>query len=596
MSIDLAAAEELFATSTDATVGLEEEFAVLDAASLDLVPRFEELRDLAIADDPVLAEAIAGELISSEIEIRSGRGEDVHDALRRQRDVRNRLFSLAESRGVALGATGTHPWADYREQHNIDTEHYRRVVDGLRYVARRNNTFSLHVHVGRARRRARGPRVRPAAPGAPIAAQHQRQLALPRRARQRAALGALAGLHQELPALRHPRRVRVVEGLPRLHRLPHPHRVDHRVHAGVVVDSPAPLVRDGRGAHLRRADHRAGGRGAQRADRGLRGAGPARHRRGRALHRSAAPAGRGELLARDPLRAGRDAARPRSRRAVPGGRGDRAAAAVDRPGARGAGPRADLPGAQRRPAPAPRDRRAVPACRRSSPPPCARPVRPTSRRPRPHERAAAAEQHSPGSPPRRSCAPPTSSSSSRSASRTCSSRPSSRSSTSAACAPGSCRATRARPTLSSCAGHRGRAGAAAAGRAGPRARRAPDPRRDLAAADGVRAPGRRRRGAGDDGPAGPRAPRSRPSRRRRARSSRPTRTIRGLRRAAEGSGFRGVDAGRTAPPPPSSIGCAPSERVWRPRGRLLPLAHASACRRRAVTRIRSHRRRTSELE
>src|SRR6188472_3686654 len=148
MPIDLAAAEELFATSTDATVGLEEEFAILDAASLDLVPRFEELRDLAIADDPVLAEAIAGELISSEIEIRSGRGEDVHDALRRQRDARNRLFALAESRGVALGATGTHPWADYRDQRNIDTEHYRRVVDGLRYVARRNNTFSLHVHVG----------------------------------------------------------------------------------------------------------------------------------------------------------------------------------------------------------------------------------------------------------------------------------------------------------------------------------------------------------------------------------------------------------------------------------------------------------------
>src|SRR6476620_2459097 len=148
MPIDLASAEELFAVSTDATVGLEEEFAILDAASLDLVPRFEELRDLATADDPVLAEAIAGELISSEIEIRSGRGEDVHDALRRQRDARNRLFALAESRGVALGATGTHPWADYREQRNIDTEHYRRVVDGLRYVARRNNTFSLHVHVG----------------------------------------------------------------------------------------------------------------------------------------------------------------------------------------------------------------------------------------------------------------------------------------------------------------------------------------------------------------------------------------------------------------------------------------------------------------
>ena len=65
-----------------------------------------------------------------------------------QRDRRRRLFALAADRGVALGATGTHPWADYREQRIIDTEHYHRVEDGLKYVAWRNNTFSLHVHVG----------------------------------------------------------------------------------------------------------------------------------------------------------------------------------------------------------------------------------------------------------------------------------------------------------------------------------------------------------------------------------------------------------------------------------------------------------------
>jgi glutamate---cysteine ligase / carboxylate-amine ligase len=148
MSLDTDRAAESFAASTDWTVGLEEEFAILDPESLDLVPRFEELRDAAAANDPVLSESISGELISSEIEIRSGRGEDVHDALARQRDHRRRLFELAAARGVVLGSTGTHPWADYREQPNIDTEHYRRVVEGLQYVARRNNTFSLHVHVG----------------------------------------------------------------------------------------------------------------------------------------------------------------------------------------------------------------------------------------------------------------------------------------------------------------------------------------------------------------------------------------------------------------------------------------------------------------
>jgi glutamate---cysteine ligase / carboxylate-amine ligase len=148
MTIDADRAAEAFAAATDFTVGIEEEFAVVDAGTLDLVPRFEELRDSAAAEDPLLSEAIAGELISSEIEIRSGRGEDLADAQARQRELRQRLFASAAGRGIALGATGTHPWSDYREQHNIDTEHYHRVVDGLQYVARRNNTFSMHVHVG----------------------------------------------------------------------------------------------------------------------------------------------------------------------------------------------------------------------------------------------------------------------------------------------------------------------------------------------------------------------------------------------------------------------------------------------------------------
>jgi glutamate---cysteine ligase / carboxylate-amine ligase len=148
MTIDADRAAEFFAAATDFTVGIEEEFALLDPQTLDLVPRFEELRDAAAAGDPLLSEGIAGELISSEIEIRSGRGEDLADALARQRELRHRLFGLAAASGIALGATGTHPWSDYREQPNIDTEHYRRVVDGLQYVARRNNTFSIHVHVG----------------------------------------------------------------------------------------------------------------------------------------------------------------------------------------------------------------------------------------------------------------------------------------------------------------------------------------------------------------------------------------------------------------------------------------------------------------
>jgi carboxylate-amine ligase len=146
-SLDLDRAADTFAEASDFTVGVEEEFSILDPQTLDMLPRFEQLRDAA-QSDPLLHEHITGELISSEIEIISGVGGDLHDALERQREHRRRLFALAAAQGVALGATGTHPWADYREQPIIDTEHYRRVEEGLKYVAWRNNTFSLHVHLG----------------------------------------------------------------------------------------------------------------------------------------------------------------------------------------------------------------------------------------------------------------------------------------------------------------------------------------------------------------------------------------------------------------------------------------------------------------
>ncbi len=145
--LDMPRVREVFEASTDFTVGLEEEFAILDPRTLALDQRFEELRSAA-QDDPVLAESVAGELIKSEIEIRSGRGENFADAVAKQREARSRLFALAARHDALLGATGTHPWSPWQDQEIIDTEHYRRVQDSLQYVAWRNNTFSVHVHVG----------------------------------------------------------------------------------------------------------------------------------------------------------------------------------------------------------------------------------------------------------------------------------------------------------------------------------------------------------------------------------------------------------------------------------------------------------------
>ena len=145
--LDLDHVREIFEASTDFTIGLEEEFAIVDPETLELEDRFEELHEASQEDD-VLAEAAAGELIASEIEIRSGRAETFAEAIELQSDRRARLFRLVSDRGLALAATGTHPWANYLDQKIIDTAHYRRLADDLRWVAQRNNTWSLHLHIG----------------------------------------------------------------------------------------------------------------------------------------------------------------------------------------------------------------------------------------------------------------------------------------------------------------------------------------------------------------------------------------------------------------------------------------------------------------
>ncbi|HEY6731703.1 MAG TPA: YbdK family carboxylate-amine ligase [Solirubrobacterales bacterium] len=147
MSLDLDLAREKFESSQDFTIGLEEEFAILDPQTLELAHRFEDVY-AACQRDAVLAESAAGELIASEVEIRSGRAETFAEAVERQRDRRARLFDLVAGLGLTLGAMGTHPWANYLDQRIIDTPHYNRLRHELGWVAQRNNTWSLHLHMG----------------------------------------------------------------------------------------------------------------------------------------------------------------------------------------------------------------------------------------------------------------------------------------------------------------------------------------------------------------------------------------------------------------------------------------------------------------
>ncbi len=139
-------ARERFDSAIDFTVAVEEEFGLLDPASLDLVNRFEEVQAAAVGTP--LESHLAGELIASEVEVKTGRVESFAAIPQTLADRRAELLALVEPLGLALGATGTHPWANWKDQRIIDTPHYRLNDQILRYVVWKNTSFGIHVHVG----------------------------------------------------------------------------------------------------------------------------------------------------------------------------------------------------------------------------------------------------------------------------------------------------------------------------------------------------------------------------------------------------------------------------------------------------------------
>ena len=142
----LAASKAAFEEVADFTVAVEEEFALLDPTTLELVNRFEDVQQAAQGTE--LEPHLVGELIASEVEVRTGRCETFAECAERLGDRRAQLRTLVDSLGMGLSSVGTHPWSPWQEQRIIDTPHYRQNDELLRYVVWRNNTFGLHVHVG----------------------------------------------------------------------------------------------------------------------------------------------------------------------------------------------------------------------------------------------------------------------------------------------------------------------------------------------------------------------------------------------------------------------------------------------------------------
>jgi len=141
----LAGVRERFAASTDFTIGLEEEFQILDPVTLGLVNRYE---DLTAAAEPALRDRLAGELIAGEVEFKTHAHPDLTRAAAELAQGRIDLCTTADRLGLTLGVTGVHPFSPWTQQRIIDTPHYRLVEGELGYVAWTNNTWALHLHCG----------------------------------------------------------------------------------------------------------------------------------------------------------------------------------------------------------------------------------------------------------------------------------------------------------------------------------------------------------------------------------------------------------------------------------------------------------------
>jgi carboxylate-amine ligase len=128
-------------TGPSYTIGIEEELMILDAESLNLTNAVESLLDDAPEGE------IKPELMESVLEIATEPAPDTEAAGRQLRALRRQVREAAAAKGLAIGSAGTHPFAMWEDQRIAARPRYRDLVSSLRFVARQELIFGVHVHV-----------------------------------------------------------------------------------------------------------------------------------------------------------------------------------------------------------------------------------------------------------------------------------------------------------------------------------------------------------------------------------------------------------------------------------------------------------------
>ncbi|HEY0781737.1 MAG TPA: carboxylate-amine ligase [Thermoanaerobaculia bacterium] len=129
------------------TLGIEEEFQLVDPETRDLRSHVQQLLDAGIPDG-ILTDQLKPELHQSIIAVGTSICRDIKEARREVVHLRSDLAALAEKNGLRIAAAGTHPFAHWKDQEITKAPRYEAIVEDMQQIARANLIFGLHVHVG----------------------------------------------------------------------------------------------------------------------------------------------------------------------------------------------------------------------------------------------------------------------------------------------------------------------------------------------------------------------------------------------------------------------------------------------------------------
>jgi len=131
--------------SNQFTLGIEEEFQIVDPQSRELRSRVSEILD---EGKTLLGEQLKPEMIQSMIEVGTGICKDIKEARTDITNLRGIVAGLARKQGLEIVAAGTHPFSHWQDQKIFDNDRYNLIVEENQIIARSLLTFGLHVHVG----------------------------------------------------------------------------------------------------------------------------------------------------------------------------------------------------------------------------------------------------------------------------------------------------------------------------------------------------------------------------------------------------------------------------------------------------------------